>query len=233
MKAVLFDLDDTLYPEIDFVYSGFKTVAKYLQKSCGVDSDEMLQRMVDLLRKNGRGKVFDDLLSELRLDIGAINIDAKLLVYIYRTHKPLIRPFSDTSSVLNTLKEKGFKLGIITDGTATVQRNKIASLGIKNLFDIVICTDDLGKDAWKPSLIPFQIALKLLKIKPLDAICVGDNLMKDFVSANTLGIKTIRTRQAGNNHYIPEDHPDPAYHAIHEIQTLTNMLPIVMEFKHG
>src|SRR2546425_6235542 len=100
MKAILFDLDDTLYPEIEFVRSGFAVVSNYLAKRYELNEHELLEKMFLILEQNGRGKVFDILLTGLD-QYSPENV--KLLLYLYRSHLPLIHPYPDTVQVLKEL----------------------------------------------------------------------------------------------------------------------------------
>ena len=151
MKAVLFDLDNTLYPEIEFVKSGFRTVARYLSSRFDMNEDSLFTQMLDILERDGRGKVFDNLLYELGL---YQEERIKLLVYLYRSHKPSISPYRDCVLTFEHLKHWGMRLGILTDGMASVQRNKIAALGLEDVLDAIMCTDELGSEYWKPSVVP-------------------------------------------------------------------------------
>ena len=192
MKAVLFDLDDTLYPEISFVKSGFKAVAGYLGSRFGFDQEVVYEQLLNILNEQDRGRIFDRLLSEL----GIYDEDrVRLLVYIYRSHKPEIKLFPEALPVLRALKQKGLLLGLITDGMASVQRNKIAALHLDEL-DMVVCSDEIGRDCWKPSVVPFKLALEFLQVTPGEAVYVGDNIAKDFQGANAVSMGTIMLRRA-------------------------------------
>ncbi len=67
VNTLIFDLDDTLYPELTYVYSGFKHVAQWLSTHSKTSPDDLFHRMVDLLEKEGRGHIFDTILLELGL----------------------------------------------------------------------------------------------------------------------------------------------------------------------
>lgn len=191
MKVVLFDLDDTLYPEIEFVKSGFRAVARYLASRYHFNEDMLFTQMLDILQRNGRGKVFDDLLRDLDL---YAEKKVRLLVYIYRSHCPIIHLYEDALPTLKHLRRCGMRLGVVTDGMASVQRRKIAALGLEKLFDVIVCTDELGGDCQKPSIIPYRVALDLLQIAPLDAVYIGDNPAKDFAGAASIGMLTIEVK---------------------------------------
>lgn len=191
MKAVIFDLDDTLYAESSYMRSGFAAVAAHLADKLGVDSDRLRRRMVGLEREHGRGKVFDTVLSEH----GAHSqIRVRSLVLLYRTHRPDIALFPGARELLLRLRAAGLRVGLITDGQATMQRNKIAGLGIADLFDAVVCCDELGADCWKPSRVPFEVALELLGVAPAHATFVGNDPARDFEAPRALGMRTVQLR---------------------------------------
>ncbi|KJR42564.1 haloacid dehalogenase [Candidatus Magnetoovum chiemensis] len=188
MKAVLFDLDDTLYPEIDFVRSGFRAVDAFFAKrynfSCGFLYDQML----NILNRDGRGSVFNTLLE----DLGLFSIEKlNLMIYLYRSHLPSLKLYDEAIEVLEKFKKDGLGIGIITDGMASVQKNKIKSLGLESFVDIILYTDKLGREFWKPSVVPFQIALEIIHVEPQDAIYVGDNREKDFLGPNSIGMTSV------------------------------------------
>lgn len=190
MKAVLFDVDDTLYSEIDFVESGFHAVAVHLARHYSdIREDQAFERMLEVLRSEGRGKVFDKVLRGY--GIHSENL-TRLLLHVYRTHEPEIALFEDVPAVLKALREQGYRLGAVTDWMATVQRNKVNALALHDRLDVVVFTDDLGREHWKPSPIPFQVALDLLQVKPSEAVYVGDDPGKDFPGPNQLGMLTVQ-----------------------------------------
>ncbi|MEO5356437.1 MAG: HAD hydrolase-like protein [Nitrospirae bacterium YQR-1] len=189
MKAALFDLDDTLYPEMEFVKSGFKVVSEYMANVFSLDSGILFNRMMEILNSTGRGKVFDNILGET----GQFsNENVLTLLYLYRDHSPDITLYDDVVPVITKLKDSGIKTAVITDGMASVQQNKIKALGLESLVDVVIYTDILGREYWKPSHVPFQTAFNLLGQKaPYAAVYVGDNPAKDFTGAEALGIEGV------------------------------------------
>lgn len=222
MKAVLFDLDNTLYPEIEFVKSGFRTLARYLSSRYHFNGDSLFTQMLDILQRDGRGKVFDSLLHNLGL---YTEEKVKLLVYLYRSHCPTIHLYEDALATLQHLRRCGMRLGIVTDGMASVQRNKIAALGLESLFDVIICTDELGRECWKPSTIPYKIALDLLQVSSSEAVYVSDDPSKDFLGPNSIGMPTIQVKrqiQQNMTDVIPES-ARPKF----VVKGLEEILPII------
>ncbi len=194
MKAVLFDLDDTLYPERSFVRSGFRAVARHLARTAPLDAESLFQRMMVVLEREGRGEVFDIVLQDLghyRLNL------VPELVHVYRTHRPAIRLFDDVEPGLRRLKQEGFLLGVVTDGLASVQRNKIGALDLETMVDTIVCTEEVGRGEGKPSAAPFRTALELLQVEPSETAYVGDDPAKDFQGPRELGMRTVHMHRKG------------------------------------
>ena len=191
MKSVIFDLDNTLYSEMSYVKSGFIEVSDYLSNKYKLDCDMVFKKMVHILNVEGRGKVFNILLDDLNLSEKENIFN---LVYVYRFHTPNISLYDDVLDTLITLKKMDYKLGIITDGKAIVQKNKIDALNLNELFDVIILTDALGSDFWKPSIVPYQIALDLLNSTPNESCYIGDDSFKDFLGPKSLNMITIQVQ---------------------------------------
>lgn len=188
IKAVLFDLDDTLYDEMQFVKGGFKAVSIYVSKRCGINQGMLYKALVDVLKKEGRGRTFDITLQKFGLYKKEL---IPKLVQVYRKHKPKLSLYPRASVVLSELK-KSHKLGLITDGNEQVQRRKVQALGVKDFFDVLIFTNHYGVEKQKPDPFPYQRAIKMLRVKPVEAVYVGDDPYKDFIGAKKVGIRTIR-----------------------------------------
>lgn len=191
MKSVIFDLDNTLYSEMSYVKSGFMEVSDYLSNRYKLDCDMVFEKMIHIFNVEGRGKVFNILLKDLNLSEKENVLN---LVYIYRFHAPKISLYADVLDTLTRLKAENYKLGIISDGKAIVQKNKIDALNLNKIFDVIILTDALGPDFWKPSIVPYQIALDLLNSNPNESCYIGDDSFKDFLGPKSLNIKTIQVQ---------------------------------------
>jgi putative hydrolase of the HAD superfamily len=120
ITCVVFDLDDTLYDEMDFVKSGYLEIANLLNATFGVDKTLTYNRLIDLFELD-RKRVLNRLCIELNIEIS----DA--LIELYRYHQPTISLKSDVIEILNELKIS-FKLGILTDGDSVTQWNKFRAL---------------------------------------------------------------------------------------------------------
>ncbi len=186
MRAVLFDLDQTLYPEADFVRGGFRAVAAHLASRCGGTAGALAEEMDSILRREGRGRVFDVLLARHGW---SEHVALETLLHLYRTHVPELRMHADAAELLATLT---VPLGLVTDGHPTAQHHKIAALGLASRFAAVVCTADIGAQAAKPAATGFRVCLERLGVAATDAVYVGDDPAKDFAAPRALGMRTVR-----------------------------------------
>jgi putative hydrolase of the HAD superfamily len=193
--AVLFDLDDTLYPERRFVDGGFAAVARFLAPRVGRTAGELTARLIALHEEQGRGRLFDTLLAELgAFPEPADRRDLVLTsILVYRTHDPELEPFPGVIDALDALRDAGIRTGLVSDGHAATQHRKLDALaGVRPLLDVVVMTDDIGPDGAKPSPSPFRIACLLLQVDPSSAVYVANDRRKDFIGARAAGLRTIR-----------------------------------------
>jgi len=225
VRAFVFDLDDTLYLERDFVFSGYKAVSEEVWRSRGVEIEPSLRALFDAGR---RGDLFSEALKEAGLDAPKDFVMG--LVSVYRGHSPSIKPCSDFG-VVRALRGAGFKTGLLSDGWLSVQSNKVAALGIAGDFDEILLTDSLGgPEFWKPSPEPFKRLLKALDVRPEEAVYVGDNPKKDFLGARRAGMKSMRLRRPGCEHSGVEPSssdsaPDAEIRSLSELASFASSQP--------
>lgn len=221
---IVFDLDDTLYDEKSFVYSGFSEVAKWISMFSNSSSIEIFDHMVNELSINGRGKIFDNVL-EKYLQKTKKNIQK--CISIYRLHKPDIKLDSEVVDLLLELG-KSYKLYIVTDGNKLVQNNKIKSLYVEKYIQKAFITYRYGLSASKPSLKCFEIIKNIEKVDWTDIVYIGDNPNKDFVNLNKVNAITIRVLQ-GDFALINASKEYDAKYKINKIAELKNTLKIIYE----
>ena len=218
IKALLFDLDDTLYPEKKFVDSGFKTVSHAMADKLGIRQTVLYGQLIRTFRKGSRGKIFDIALKKIGVQPSRQLISE--MVHLYRIHTPKIKPYDDVPTCLRYLT-KMYRLGLITDGYGDIQRRKIEALSIDRFFQLVIFSDDLSKGNWKPSPVPYEAALSKFHVLPHEAIYVGDNPYKDFIAARQLGLTTVRIKRKGGEY--SSIRLDAMHEADHEIKSLEEL----------
>ena len=189
VKAVVFDLDDTLYMENEFVEYGLKNAANVAETVYGiVNANEKIRS----LYQESKANVFDRLVNAEKIKDKEIAVAG--LVKAYRNCEPKsLRCNPGVLDLLKTLKKKEMHTGIITDGFADVQKSKIKALGIQEYIDKIVITDELGGvQCRKPNPIGFEKMLKMLDVKPQEMVYIGDNPNKDFAIKKYLPIITAR-----------------------------------------
>lgn len=192
IQAVIFDLDDTLYLERDYMRSGYRYIAGILAERYSIDPALAFKRMCMF---SDQGKpVFDSVLASFGVPYDADTISA--IVTAYRYHNPVIRFCPDTLPAITALRKMKLKLCILTGGHAIVQRKKIKALGAQALFDSIIIAEEHGGPQ-KPSPVPFSAAAAKLGVKPEETVCVGDNPQKDFFVGVVYPVTTVRILREG------------------------------------
>ena len=188
LSVFVFDLDDTLYSEKMYVRSGYKAIANLLQNVSNAE-----ERLWNFFQQ--KKTAINELLLEEKIYSKELE---KKCVEVYRNNTPTLCLYPHVSETLSVIREKKKLLGLITDGRPAGQRAKIKALGIEDLFDEVIITDELGGiNMRKPSPVAFEDMQKRLSQKekrsiPFKEMCyVGDNIHKDFIAPAQLGMKAF------------------------------------------
>ena len=181
-SVICFDLDDTLYNEIDYLISAYREIATDLDPS----NKDLYSKMLKWYNEG------EDCFGNLaRL----YEVAKDELIQAYRQHVPDIQLFNGALQLLESIKEKDAKLVLITDGRSITQRNKIKALGISLLFDLVIISEELGTE--KPALNNFQTVEN--SFPDHSYTYIADNYKKDFISPNQLGWNSIALVDNGRN----------------------------------
>lgn len=187
IQVLVFDLDDTLFPEREFVWSGFRAVGDWMFKQQGLSG--FFETAWQLFTQGKRGLIFNQALEHLGIKPEPELIQT--LVQVYRDHKPTIALHKDAEWALNYFQSQK-QLGLITNGFLETQQNKVRALGIEPRFDRIVYCDSYGFENWKPSSIPYQKMMEFVKYDAKEFMYVGDHPYKDFIAAKKLGWTTVR-----------------------------------------
>jgi len=199
LAAAVFDLDDTLYPEADFVRGGLAAAAVAL----GVPEGGAV--FLDVLRTEGPFHLFDRGLE--RLGIERTPEAIRTLVRAFRAHEAPLRPFPGVRPMLARLRAAGVRTALVTDGWLDVQRRKVEALGLAAAVDTIVFTADVaGRPAPKPDPAAFLLVAERLGAAGAAIAMVGDRPDRDFPAPDALGWRTLRARHPGGYH---RDAPDP------------------------
>lgn len=225
ITTVVFDLDDTLYDEIEYCKSGFAFVAEFLadtRDSSLVSRPSFFAVLWEQFTAGNRTKTFNTALEKLSMDY-----DDKLigeLIEVYRNHKPKITLPQDSRDVLCELSTK-YTLALLTDGFLPGQELKVRALGIEKYFKLIVYTEQLGREYWKPSPAGFEKIMQTLGVKPENTVYIADNEKKDFIAPNKLGFLSIQLIRPARIHTDSSAEPDAAaQHTIRQISQLPELL---------
>lgn len=191
--VLVFDLDDTLYPERQFALSGFAAAGRWAEAELGVAG--LAADMTRLLDGGHLGELFKLALAAKLPDHTAEHLAG--LLEAYRCHEPALELFDDAGWALGHFAHQA-KLGLITDGTHHVQAKKVAALGIAPCFQEIVYTHALGGRAFaKPHSKSYELIEQALAGEGGRLVYVGDNPSKDFIVPNARGWTSIMIERPG------------------------------------
>ena len=196
-KVVVFDIDDTLYLERDYVRSGFRAADAWARESIGMA--DFADRAWAAFEEGVRGRIFDVALAAAGIDVTPELIAQ--VVACYRSHEPDIKLLDDARACLDRLHlEPDVLVAVVTDGPLASQRAKARSLGLATWSQAVICTEGLGAGFGKPHPRAFELIEERFGVDAGQCAYIADNPTKDFVAPHRMGWRTIRVRRPHGLH---------------------------------
>jgi putative hydrolase of the HAD superfamily len=183
-RAIVFDLDDTLYRERRFAVSGYRAVALGVEREFGIDREVAFRALVLSLRRDRRARAFQDLAASHGLPESVV----PGWIECYRRHAPHLRLLPRVRRTLDDLRRR-WRLGVLTNGLTGVQAAKVEALGLGPLVDQVIYADRFG--GGKPSPEAFLEMLARLDVAPGRTVFAGDDPLRDIAGARRVGMKTV------------------------------------------
>ena len=222
-SCVVFDMDDTLYAEVDYCRSGFRAVADWLAKNGSpANGEQIYENLWQVFCGGNHTTTFNKALENLNIDYDDELIGN--LVKIYREHYPEISLPPESWAVLENLCGR-YKMALITDGFLPAQELKVDALGIKKYFEYIVYTEQLGREYWKPSPAGFEKVLEYFETTGANCVYIGDNPAKDFIAPNKLGFMTVQLAAATSVHKTePADKESQAKYVIDSIDQLPELL---------
>jgi putative hydrolase of the HAD superfamily len=225
IRAIVLDLDDTLYLERDYVRSGFNDVAAYLEDRGLANSAEIFAFLWAGFEAGERRHAFDSLLRRWP-QIGRVE-DVEALVARYRQHFPNIK--LREPAAFADLMALDLRVGLISDGWPPAQRAKLDALGIKSSFASKVLTGDWGGRYGKPHHRAFTTMEQELSLSSSELVYVADNPTKDFIAPNERGWLTWRIRMPGQLHHALEPNGSIAAPGLE----LPSLQDVVAEYQAG
>jgi len=186
IRGVVFDLDDTLYPQLSYKTSGFKVVSDWAASQFKLDRHTILSVLNDILRQYSPSYpyMFDRMAESMELNSESI----PKMVRVFIEHKPHIQCYTGVIPMLSRLRSK-YRLGILTDGRLSVQQKKIRALGLEKGMDEILYSNMMGLE--KPASELFQWFERKFESDGENLMYVGDNPKKDFYGGNIRGWCTV------------------------------------------
>ncbi|HWV12505.1 MAG TPA: HAD family hydrolase [Sphingobium sp.] len=215
-RVIVFDLDDTLYLERDYVLSGLRAVGRWSRNALGIE--DLGEIMRARFEAGFRTHIFDHSLQEIGITPSPPLI-ARMLE-TYRQHRPDIRLAADAEHFLAARNQRtGF--AVITDGFLDAQRRKIRALGLYGRgIHLGICTDRWGREWWKPNPRAFEHVEQLFGRSGAALTYVADNPSKDFTAPRSLGWRTVQIARPDRIHQFA---PHEGIKADRIIETLAEL----------
>ncbi len=219
-SAVIFDLDDTLYKEINYLKSGLKSVSKVISK----DIDETQAKIFEKLYfyyKNSDNP-FKKIINEYNLSYSLGD-----LILLYKNHKPKIKLSEETKETLHYLIKNNYELGLITDGSSNQQREKISALKIDSYITEYVISDEVGSEKPNKNNYKYFSEKKFSYCKKF--YYIADNLSKDFIAPNDLGWITICILDNGENIHKQKFSINNKFLPQHSVKSIKHIIPIINE----
>jgi putative hydrolase of the HAD superfamily len=121
-------------------------------------------------------------------------LDRLFDVYL-RAYRAAWRPFPDSAAVLASLRQEGFRLGILTNGTQEQQIDELRTIGLYDLVDVVCTLEGIGFQ--KPDPQAFRALAEQLGVMPDECVFVGDNPEHDVAGARSVGMRAVLVDRYG------------------------------------
>jgi FMN phosphatase YigB (HAD superfamily) len=186
-RAVIFDLDDTLYPYEQFRVSGFRAVASHLARTRTCDERAVLAALLRSSRGPDRNRELQACLELFALPDDLLDE----LLTIVRDHSPHLVLTVQAASALNLLRRAGWRIGILTNGEPDVQERKIDALGLWPGVDTVVYATTCGTGNGKPDPAGFRDVARHLDVKAHRVVFVGNDEICDVGGAIGAGMYAV------------------------------------------
>lgn len=236
-KAVLFDLDDTLYDyepvhkiALSKVYSVFNKKVMKISKEkftrlFNLSKTEIHQELSGTASSHNRVLYFQRLVEKTHNTVDP-EIILKLYYAYWGTFLNNMKLRKGVLDTLKKLKKQDLKVVLVSDLTTNIQLKKIGKLRITKYIDYLVTSEEAGSE--KPHLIMFLLALKKLNMLPNEVLFVGDSQNKDVSGANAAGMDTAWiTKKKGKLKKDKDDYSLPDFY----IKSIPEILNVLEDFK--
>lgn len=199
-KAILLDLDDTIYAYKPCHHAGYEACIVLAEMKYQISPSDF-----ELAWKTGRDKVHQDLYGQGASHSRLLYAQKASEILFGKTNLHFSLEIEETywsvfletmefkpgvEAFLQEAKEKGIKMCIVTDLTAQIQMKKWLKLDLGRYIDFLVSSEEAGIE--KPGKYIFELAMEKLGVKPEECIMIGDSEEKDIKGSESVGIKAYR-----------------------------------------
>jgi putative hydrolase of the HAD superfamily len=230
-KAILFDLDNTLYeydgPHEKALKEVHKVLNKYIKiglkeflKLYEISKTEIHRELSGTASSHNRVLYFQRLIEKTKR-----TVEPEIILKLYNAYWDNLlknmKLYKGVLSLFKELKRKNIKIGIVSDLTTHIQLRKLHKLGLSEYVDILVTSEEAGRKKPHPSM--FLFALNKLGISPNEVLAVGDNPKTDMEGANAVDIDTVLLLKGVQAKLPKEDYRKPNF-VIKDISELLDVL---------
>jgi putative hydrolase of the HAD superfamily len=220
-RALVFDLDDTLYPERQFALSAFAAVAEHVSDHYGIERCRVFRTLTRSFRRGARASAFQAVTSEFNVPASAVNE----MTEVYRAHVPSLRLPALSRQVLEQARHS-WRVGVLTNGLPAIQRRKVLALGVGDLVDAVIYAQETGSG--KPAETAFRAVCEALGTPATRAVMAGDDPWCDIDGGRRAGLRVIRVLR-GLHRQIQTGETGPADATVERIEHVPDAASRLMQ----
>lgn len=209
MKALLLDLDDTLLDYSGGVDESWRDAGKVCCVPAGVDVEAFLGAVIETRRwfwsdptrhreeRVNMPRAWQRIAAHALSNLGVTcdGLDAALAREYAVRRRAVMQLFPESLEILDLLRRRGIPLGLVTNGDASQQRDKIERFGLAPYFEVMVIEGEFG--AGKPDEAVFRHALDHLGVRPRDTWMVGDHLEFDVDGSQRLGLHGVWIDRSG------------------------------------
>ena len=230
IKAILFDLDDTLFDCCGLLVEAARRRAARAMVAAGLPctEEDAYEQQIELAEQHGpRFNVFDAMAEMHQMPASL----AEVALAAYNSEEVGdIQPFPDVPESLDHLRAQGYKLLLYTSGVYARQEKKLEALGIADYFDETLINDvETGEhrdDCFLDILARHQL-------KPEEVIAVGDRIQAEIKTANSLGMITVQMLHGRFKDVAPKSDLEEPDYKISRIGELPHVLRVVNRRSKG
>ena len=198
IKAVVFDLDNTLYAYDPLDQEAGQRVQDFTCRMLGISKDryqeayqfgraETKRKLGNVAASHNRLLYFQKTLEYMK--VTPMPLSLQMYEMYWGTVIEKMQLFPGARSLIDSLCEKGIMIAVCTDLTAHIQHRKLIALGLSDDIFCLVTSEEAGRE--KPASEMFALCLEKLGL-PAEEVCyIGDNYSKDIVGAKACGMKAI------------------------------------------